>query len=148
MSVPRCIRRRTDPDCLRFGPQDPREYAVKGAHPQVGRLRSPHDGGDPFLHLLRRFVGEGERQYPERIHALGEQLRNANSKHARLARSRACDHHIGSGGVQHGLALCFVESFQMIHVPCAERNTIAMPLDELLALGQIQTLEDGRFLAV
>ena len=44
--------------------------------------------------------------------------------------------------------LLYPQGYDVPFVPCAERNTIAMHLDELLALGQIQTLEDGRFLAV
>jgi len=44
--------------------------------------------------------------------------------------------------------LLYPAGYDVPFVPCAERNTIAMHLDELLAMGQIQTLEDGRFVAV
>ena len=43
--------------------------------------------------------------------------------------------------------LLYPAGYNVPFVPCAERNTIAMHLDELLVQGQIQTLEDGRFLA-
>jgi glyoxylase-like metal-dependent hydrolase (beta-lactamase superfamily II) len=43
--------------------------------------------------------------------------------------------------------LLYPQGYDVPFVPCAERNTIAMHLDELLVQGQIQTLEDGRFLA-
>ena len=46
-----------------------------------------------------------------------------------------------------GRRLLYPQGYDVPFVPCAERNTIAMHLDELLAQGQIQTLEDGRFLA-
>jgi glyoxylase-like metal-dependent hydrolase (beta-lactamase superfamily II) len=44
--------------------------------------------------------------------------------------------------------LLYPQGYDVPFVPCAERNTITMHLDELLALGQIQTLEDGRFVVV
>jgi len=44
--------------------------------------------------------------------------------------------------------LLYPPGYDVPFVPCAERHTIAMHLDELQAQGQIQTLNDGRFLAV
>ena len=44
--------------------------------------------------------------------------------------------------------LLYPQGYDVPFVSCAERNTIRMHLAELLAQGQIRTLEDGRFLAV
>jgi glyoxylase-like metal-dependent hydrolase (beta-lactamase superfamily II) len=44
--------------------------------------------------------------------------------------------------------LLYPPGYDVPFVPCAERHTIAMHLDELRAQGQIQTLEDGRFVVV
>ncbi|PUE51223.1 MBL fold metallo-hydrolase [Limnohabitans sp. 2KL-51] len=44
--------------------------------------------------------------------------------------------------------LLYPQGYDVPFVPCAERNTIDMHLEELLAQGQIQSLEDGRFVAV
>ena len=44
--------------------------------------------------------------------------------------------------------LLYPQGYDVPFVPCAERNTIGMHLAELLVQGQIQTLDDGRFLAV
>jgi hypothetical protein len=44
--------------------------------------------------------------------------------------------------------LLYPAGYDVPFVPCAERNTICMHLAELQAQGQIQTLEDGRFLSV
>lgn len=44
--------------------------------------------------------------------------------------------------------LLYPAGYNVPFVPCAERNTIAMHLEELLAMGQIQTLEEGRFMAL
>jgi hypothetical protein len=44
--------------------------------------------------------------------------------------------------------LLYPAGYDVPFVPCAERNTIGMHLAELQAQGQIQTLEDGRFLSV
>jgi glyoxylase-like metal-dependent hydrolase (beta-lactamase superfamily II) len=44
--------------------------------------------------------------------------------------------------------LLYPQGYDVPFVPCAERNTIGMHLAELQAQGQIQTLDDGRFVAV
>jgi glyoxylase-like metal-dependent hydrolase (beta-lactamase superfamily II) len=44
--------------------------------------------------------------------------------------------------------LLYPTGYDVPFVPCAERNTIGMHLAELQTQGQIQTLDDGRFLAV
>jgi glyoxylase-like metal-dependent hydrolase (beta-lactamase superfamily II) len=44
--------------------------------------------------------------------------------------------------------LLYPQGYDVPFVPCAERNTIGMHLAELQEQGQIQTLEDGRFVAV
>ena len=43
--------------------------------------------------------------------------------------------------------LLYPQGYDVPFVPCAERNTICMHLAELLALGQIRTLDDGRYIA-
>lgn len=44
--------------------------------------------------------------------------------------------------------LLYPQGYDVPFVPCAERHTIDMHLAELLALGQIHTLDDGRYIAV
>jgi hypothetical protein len=44
--------------------------------------------------------------------------------------------------------LLYPPGYDLPFVPCAERHTIGMHLDELQAQGQIQALDDGRFVAV
>ena len=44
--------------------------------------------------------------------------------------------------------LLYPQGYDVPFVPCAERHTIRMHLAELLAQGQIRTLEDGRFMSV
>lgn len=44
--------------------------------------------------------------------------------------------------------LLYPAGYNVPFVPCAERNTIAMHMEELLAMGLIQTLEEGRFMAL
>jgi glyoxylase-like metal-dependent hydrolase (beta-lactamase superfamily II) len=44
--------------------------------------------------------------------------------------------------------LLYPQGYDVPFVPCAERHTIGMHLAELQEQGQIQTLEDGRFVAV
>jgi hypothetical protein len=54
--------------------------------------------GDPLLHLLRRLVGEGEREDAEGVHALGHQVRDPHGEHFGLAAARPGDHHGGAIG--------------------------------------------------
>jgi glyoxylase-like metal-dependent hydrolase (beta-lactamase superfamily II) len=44
--------------------------------------------------------------------------------------------------------LLYPQGYDVPFVPCAERNTIGMHLSELQAQGQIQALDDGRYMAV
>ena len=44
--------------------------------------------------------------------------------------------------------LLYPAGYDVPFVPCAERNTIRMHLDELSAMGQIEALEEGQFVAV
>ena len=105
--VDREVRREADE--LGVLPQHLRPEAVERAEPD------PHPGGElghAALHLVGRFVGEGEGQNLRRPHAVREQVGDAVGDHARLAAARPGQHQQRSVAVQHGLALRFGEMFE------------------------------------
>ena len=68
---------------------------------------------DPLAHLARGTVREGDREDLVRLSvALGEQVRDAARKHARLARAGAGDDEHRPARVHHGLALLRVQSLE------------------------------------
>ncbi len=79
---------------------------------------------DPLLHLPGRLVGEGEGQDTEGVHPLGQQVGDADGEHPGLARPGAGDHQVGPRGVQDGLALGLVQSFEMLH---GQATKVAVP---------------------
>ena len=110
-----------------LGPEDAGEDAVEGAHPEASGLRIPlwaKQFCDPLLHLPGRLVGEGEGQDTEGVHPLGQQVGDADGEHPGLARPGAGDHQVGPRGVQDGLALGLVQSFEMLH---GQATKVAVP---------------------
>ena len=79
--------------------------AVEGADPER-RARHAEERLDAAAHLARGLVGEGDGEDAVRRGALGlDEPGDAVHQHARLAAARAGEHHHGTDGRGHGLAL-------------------------------------------
>ena len=92
-----------------FGPQDFGEDGVEGAHPERTRCRADQLG-DTVFHLLGGLVGEGQRQYAERVRADFQKVRDPVGEGAGLARTGSGNDHDWSLGMFGGRPLFRVQS--------------------------------------
>ena len=98
------------PELGRLATQDPHAGRVERRHPHLLGDRS-HQGGDPLLHLVGRFVSEGDGEDLERRHAgLGDEPGDPVGEHAGLARSGPGNDQQGAIAVGDGLALDWVQA--------------------------------------
>ena len=75
-----------------MGPEQPVGNAVKGAKPEAPS-RNIHHLLNAVAHFLRRFVGEGHREYARRRHLVHlHEPGNPVHQHPGFATARTCQH--------------------------------------------------------
>ena len=90
--------------------QDAHAHAVNGTHPHSGGIG---DAADAFLHLVRRLIGEGDREHGGGRHAqILHEMRDARRKHAGLSAPRARQNQNRPFRRENGLYLFVVETVE------------------------------------
>ncbi len=86
---------------------------MKGAHPQIARF-IPDYFGNPFFHLSRCLVGEGEGENVEWISSFFDQMSNTVGEYSGFSGTGAGDDHHGTLSLYHCFTLHFVELVEVI----------------------------------
>ena len=103
------------PDQFRMATQDLCGHRVEGAQPAQPLGRRADQVADPFAHLARSLVGEGDDQQLPRLGPAGRQnVRQTGGQDARLARAGSGQHQNRPLGRLHRLALFGVEPGQIV----------------------------------
>jgi hypothetical protein len=103
------------PDLRRLTPQQPRTQGVERREPHPARLVA-NERLDPLAHLLRRLVGERDREHLVRLRvAVADEVGDAIRDDARLARAGAGKDEQRPITMQHRFALFRVQFVEEIH---------------------------------
>src|SRR5262245_40452752 len=94
--------------------QDACAQSMEGAEPLHSLDGAPYQRADAFLHLARRFVGEGNRENLARPGlARGEDMREPRGQHTGLTRTCACEHQDRTFESKHRFSLFGIQAAQI-----------------------------------
>jgi hypothetical protein len=99
---------------MSLGPKNAGEDGVEGSDIEVPRFPIAENMFDTFLHLSRRLVREGQRQYVKGIYTLCQQVSDAGSKYFGFSAAGTGYNHQWSVDGKNGIFLPFIQSLQII----------------------------------
>jgi hypothetical protein len=112
---------------------------VKGSDIQVSRIVITENSFYPLFHFTSSLIGKRECEYIKCIHPVGYEVSNSGGKHFGFSASRTGNDHEWTIDMHHGLALPFVQIFQVLLHGCKLMQSRATRLRKA-------TLERGFFI--